>query len=249
MRVGVLSIGYWVWLIWFAWPAMGWTEEVRLQARALLAAQRETILSSRMVGRVEKLAVKEGDTIRQGQMLVNMDCAIHEARQAKVEAELKASRIKLEVQKRLEKLQSGSAQEVGLSAAEVQKMEAELAEMRATVAMCVIHAPFSGRVTAIKVGLQQSVAQGVPLVEILDDTSLEVRLIVPSKWLSWLRVDAPFTLHIDETGQEYPAKVVRIGARIDPASQSLSVTGVIAGKQEGVMAGMSGTALFVGVGP
>ncbi|MEO5330680.1 MAG: efflux RND transporter periplasmic adaptor subunit [Magnetococcus sp. YQC-5] len=214
------------------------------ETRALLAAQRETTLSSRMMGRVDKLVVKEGDAIRQGQVLASMDCAIHEARQAKAEAELQAARFKLEVQRRLEKLQSGSALDVGLAGAEVQKYAAELAEMRATVGMCVIQAPFDGRVTAVKAGLHQSVAQGVPLYEILDDTSLEVRLIVPSKWLTWLREGTPFTVRLDETGADYPAKVVRIGAKIDPASQSLSVMGAIVGKRDGLIAGMSGTAQF-----
>ncbi len=221
-----------------------YAEDDSLQTRALLAAQRETILSSRMVGRVDQLLVKEGDVIHKGQVLVNMDCAIHQARQAKAEAELQAARFKLRVQRSLEKLQSSSTLDVGLSVAEVQKGEAEVAEMRAIVEMCVISAPFDGRVIGVRVGLHQSVAQGVPMVEILDDTSLEIHLIVPSRWLAWLQEQSRFTLHLDETDQDYVAKVVRIGARIDPASQSLSVIGVIEGSRQGLIAGMSGSARF-----
>ncbi|MBF0273073.1 MAG: efflux RND transporter periplasmic adaptor subunit [Magnetococcales bacterium] len=240
-------------IVWFVWGFLGCAAPVQADgngegwsARVLLAAGRETVLSSRIPGRVEKLAVKEGDSVRQGQLLASMDCAIHEARRARVEAELKAARFKLEVQRRLEKLKSGSSLESDVAGADVTKYEAELSEARATVAMCPVAAPFDGRITGVKVGLHQSVSQGVPLVEMLDEASLEARLIVPSRWLAWLKTGMAFTLRLDETGLDYTARVVRIGARIDPASQSLGIVGAIEGKREGLLAGMSGMAHFNG---
>ncbi|MBF0179123.1 MAG: efflux RND transporter periplasmic adaptor subunit [Magnetococcales bacterium] len=235
---------WWFWLVLLLPVGLAHGGEEEWRTRALLAARRETVLSARLTGRVEKLAVKEGDAIRANQVLMHMDCGVHEARLARAEAELSAARFKLEVQQRLEKLQSGSALEVGLAGAEVKKCEADLAEARIVVGMCVVHAPFDGRVSAVKVGLHQSVTQGMPLVEILEDAALEVRLIVPSRWLAWLKEGTPFTLRLDETGREYAGTVVRLAARIDPASQSLGVTGGMTGKRDGVLVGMSGTALF-----
>ncbi len=56
---------------------------------------------------------------------------------------------------------------------------------------------------------------GQALLEILDDSSLEFEFIVPSKWQARLKIGLPFRVHIDATGTTYPAKVQRIGARID----------------------------------
>ena len=53
-----------------------------------------------------------------------------------------------------------------------------------------------------------------------------------------LRID--FQVQIDETGKTYPAKFSRIGARVDPSSQSIKVAAAIDGKFPELMAGMSG---------
>jgi hypothetical protein len=45
---------------------------------------------------------------------------------------------------------------------------------------------------------------------------------------------------VDETGKTYGAQVSRLGARVDPVSQSIKVTAVIEGRPAELMAGMSG---------
>ncbi|OAN50677.1 hypothetical protein A6A04_17785 [Paramagnetospirillum marisnigri] len=68
--------------------------------------------------------------------------------------------------------------------------------------------------------------------------------MVPSKWLVWLKPGHAFQVAIDETGKIYPVKMVRIGARIDPISQSVKVTGAIGGHFPELFAGMSGKVLL-----
>jgi len=69
---------------------------------------------------------------------------------------------------------------------------------------------------------------------------LELEFLVPSTWLSWLRVGGALRVHIDETRKSYPARFIRMGARVDPVSQSIKVVAEINGKPAELMAGMSG---------
>ena len=68
---------------------------------------------------------------------------------------------------------------------------------------------------------------------------------MPSKWLRWLKVGSPFRVLIDETGRRYNARVTIIGARVDPASQSVEVLGEFNEKPADLLAGMSGAARFI----
>ena len=61
------------------------------------------------------------------------------------------------------------------------------------------------------------------LLSLLDDSLLEIELILPSKSLAWLKVGTPFEYAVDETGLRYPAAVQDIGANVDPASQTVKV--------------------------
>lgn len=230
-------------------PAWAWSADTLAvgdgeRVRVLLAAERETVLSSRIAGRIERMTVGDGDRFQRGQVLVAMECVVHRARLDKARAELAAARAKLAVQTQLQALRSGSALEISLAQANLDRARAEEAEMAAIVGMCAIQAPYDGRVVARRANAFQSVTQGQPLLEILDDRALEARLIIPSRWLGWLRPGHPFTITLDETGKSYPARVHVIGARIDPASQSLTLIGRLDAAHPELIAGMSGEAWF-----
>ena len=127
-----------------------------------------------------------------------------------------------------------------LSRAAVQKAKADVSLGTALVQKCEIRAPFAGRVVEQKVREEQVVQPGQPLLEILDDTSLELEFIAPSSWLSWVAPGQAFDVRIDETGKTYPAQFTRIGARVDPVSQTVKIAGRITGQHPELMAGMSG---------
>jgi hypothetical protein len=71
------------------------------------------------------------------------------------------------------------------------------------------------------------VTPGAELMELVNERVLEAVMIVPSRWLVWLRVGTRFTVAIDETGATIDAQVVRRGATIDPVSQTVTVYGRI----------------------
>ena len=88
---------------------------------------------------------------------------------------------------------------------------------------------------------EQQVGQpGQGLLDILDDSSLELEFLVPSHWLRWLKAGQPLKVTIDETRKTYPARFTRIGARVDPVSQSVKVAATIDGSPQELVAGMSG---------
>ena len=130
--------------------------------------------------------------------------------------------------------------ELEVSEAEVGKARAELASNAAVLSKCGVAAPFAGRIAEQKVREQQYVQPGQALLEILDDTVRELEFIIPSKWLAWVKPGYAFQVKIDETGKSYPAKVQRVGARVDPVSQSVKLSAAIDGKFTELIAGMSG---------
>jgi membrane fusion protein, multidrug efflux system len=210
------------------------------EIRAQLAPRRYTTVAAEIGAKISRIAVAEGERFHAGQMLVALDCSLQQAQQQKAKAVLTAAEHTLNANKRLEELHSIGKVELQVSEAEVGKARADIAANAAVIFKCTIAAPFSGRVAEQKVREQQYVQPGQPLLEILDDTVLELEFIVPSRWLAWLKPGYGFQVRIDETGKSYPAKVQRIGARVDPVSQSIKLSATIDGKFPELIAGMSG---------
>lgn len=225
---------------WSQAPDMTGDDRIRVQ----FAARQQTVLSSELSAKIATLKLREGDSFQAGQPLVTFDCGLFRAQLAKHEASAEAARQTLKVNQRLAELQSVGSLEVDQAVARVKETEAEVAAMRTTVSKCTLAAPFSGRVAKVHAEPHQFVAPGNPLLEILDTRRLELQMIVPSRWLAWLKPGQRFTVKVEELDREYTGRVIRTGARIDPISQSISLAGEVEGNHPELLPGMSGWASF-----
>jgi RND family efflux transporter MFP subunit len=214
------------------------------EIRAQLSPRRFTTVAAEIGAKVSRIAVSEGGSFRTGQALVSLDCSLQQAQQQKAKAALTAAEHTFTANQRLEQLRSIGKVELNVSESEVSKARAEVQLMAVSLSKCQVAAPFNGRVAEQKVREQQYVQPGQAMLDIIDDSVLELEFIIPSHWLSWVRNGSAFHVRIDETGKTYPAKVARIGARVDPVSQSIKVTAMIDGSYKELMAGMSGRVLM-----
>jgi membrane fusion protein (multidrug efflux system) len=216
----------------------------RQDLRAQLMPRRYTTIAAEIGAKVSALPVSEGGSFRAGQVLVQFDCSLQKAQLEKADAELEGAEQTLKSNLRLEQLNSVGQLELDLSKSATNKAKAEVGANKAVLAKCQVAAPFSGRVAEQKVREQQYVQPGQAMLDILDDSVLELEFLVPSVWLRWLKVGGTFEVQIDETRKTYPARFIRIGARVDPVSQSVKVAAAIHGKFPELMAGMSGKVLI-----
>ncbi len=212
----------------------------RQAIRAQLLPRRYTTLAAEIGAKINRLPVPEGGHFRAGQVLASFDCSVQQALLQKNQAELQAAEKTAQANEALQKLNAVGQVELELSQAAVRKARAELGSHQAVLEKCTLVAPFAGRVAEQRAREQQFLQPGQPVLDILDDSVLELEFIVPSAWLTWLRVGGEFHVAIDETGKRYPARLTRLGARVDPVSQSLKVGAAIQGRHAELMAGMSG---------
>jgi RND family efflux transporter MFP subunit len=214
------------------------------QIRAQLMPRRSTLVASPMAGRVVELPWRDGDQVREGQTLARFDCSVQQSQLARSRASLEKRRRVRDVNERLVKLGSVSKLDLDVNEAEVQEATAEVRLMEAMVGRCTLSAPFPGRVVDVPVRQWQFIGEGQPLLEVVDDTELEVEMIVPSLWLAWLRPGHRFEVEIEETAKRYPTEVARLAGRVDAVSRSVKVYGRLKSRPPELMPGMSGRALL-----
>jgi membrane fusion protein (multidrug efflux system) len=212
--------------------------------RVLLSADQETTLAAQMVGRIASLPVQLGKRMKKGQTVASFDCGEANARLNMAQAEYAAAKESLNAKERLRSLDAAGDVEVSLAAASADRGKAAIALSRAQLSPCSVVAPFTGSVVKIHVKQHQGVSIGAPLVEMISDGPLKLRLNVPSRWLRQLKVGTPFEVAINETGLSYPAKVTLINARVDAVAQTIELEARMDSTAPDLLAGMSGTARF-----
>ncbi|MFL6658738.1 MAG: efflux RND transporter periplasmic adaptor subunit [Massilia sp.] len=212
--------------------------------RVLVVAGQESILASQMAGRIEQIDAALGSTIKAGQLLLRFNCDAQQAQLKMANAEFYGAQRTFESKAKLQALQSVSELEVQQSAAAAERAKAQIELIQVQLKSCSVRAPFAGRVTRLYAKRYESVGANQPLIEVVDNSKLKLKLNVPSPWLAWLKPGSPFSVQIEETGKAYEGKVARINGRVDAVSRSVELEGEVTGNAPALLPGMSGVAQF-----
>ncbi len=214
--------------------------------RGVIASQSEATIASRMTAGIISMPFKVGQKFGRGALLASFDCSTLRAQYAAANAATMAYKKTYDTNVELDMYQAVGKNEVGVSKANLGKASAEAAAVSSQLGDCAVYAPFSGVVVEQIAHANEVAATGQPLMKIQDASNLEVQIIVPSKWLVWMKPGAKFNFKVDETGQTVSGSIARLGASVDPVSKTIRVVGHLSGAGATILPGMSGSANFEG---
>lgn len=212
--------------------------------RGIISPSSESTIASKMTARITAMPYDEGQSFPAGALLARFDCSQIQAELNAARAAAAAYRKTYDTNVELDQYEAVGKNEVAVSKANLGKAEAEANAVATQLSDCEVRAPFAGKVVEKLARAREIAASGQPLLKIQSGRDVELELIVPSKWLTWLQPGAGFSFKIDETGNVIRGKVKRFGASVDPVSKTIRVTGLVTERNGLVLAGMSGTATF-----
>ena len=213
-------------------------------ARGVIRAAGEAMLSSRLAARIVKMPLKEGESFKKGDVLVEFDCERQaaESRAAKAQMQIQAKTV--DTNEELDRFNSIGKNDLAISKSQYDKAKAELDALNAQLKDCKIIAPFQGRVVERVARSHEAVSVSQALLRVADTTQLELDMIVPSSWLQWLDEGTHFEFKVDETGQTVKGEVDRVNAAVDPVSRTIKIVGRFKPSRGHLLPGMSGSARF-----
>jgi len=214
--------------------------------RGVVKSGKEAVVSVELNARVIETPIKTGGSFNKGDVLMQFDCEVLRAEQNASKAAYAAADSVHKNNLELQKYGAIGELEVGVSKAEKQQALSQYEAIKARSKDCTIRAPYSGRVAELTINTFETPGVNQPLMKIVGFDDLELKLIVPSSWLSWLVVGEAFTFDVDETGNKHNALVSQIGAEVDAVSRTVAITAQFESLPVTVLPGMSGTAVFAG---
>jgi hypothetical protein len=216
--------------------------------RVLLIPEKDTTVSrsgsSLAAADITKLNVALGSRFKTGNTLVTFNCIEPRARLAMAKAELSGAVQTHTAKLRMQGLEQASDVEVALAASDVAKARATVKLSELQIRYCSIKAPWDGRVAKIYIQNHMTVTPGQPMLDLVKSGPLRLKVNVPSRLLSRLKVNSKFEVKIDETGKTYRASVVAINSRVDSVSQTVEIEGLMTQEFPELLSGMSGTAIM-----
>ena len=192
-------------------------------------------LSTRIMGQVENIHVKLGETVRKGQLLVQISNKDILAKKKQAEANLMVSEtLFADAEKNLERYQTlfdkKSASMKELEGMQIQKKIAEskleaakgmLVEVEETLKYTNVRAPYSGRVTKQFVKVGDLTSPGMPLLSIEKKGNYQVVARVPESEISQIKLNDYVEVELTaQNKRRFQARVSEINpSAIDSGNQ------------------------------
>ncbi len=197
----------------------------RHDGTATLEAEADAEVVARVGGSVLRVLVEEGQPVRAGQLLANIDPRQLRLELAQARAQLE--RIENDYRRQVELHQKGL-----IAAGAFESSRFDLAQRRAAhdlAALQLSHtelrAPFDGVVAQRHVRVGQNVAAGATAFRVVDSGRLRAELHAPERQLQRLRPGQPVVLSVDALpGRQFQARVARIAPTIDPRTATFKLT-------------------------
>ena len=212
--------------------------------RGIVKPEAEAMISSELLAQVKRLPFKEGQSFTSGAVILEFDCRRYLADLRAAEAEVETAKVRLKTNTALKRHNAVGAEELEISRAKLNQARAAKDALSVKTDQCLIRAPFDGRIVELKIHEYEMPEATTPLLKIVKDGNLELNIIVPSHWLVWLRRGQNFSFKVDEIGSELTARILQIGAVVDPISKTAMVSAKLLDATDAVRPGMSGTATF-----
>ena len=194
-----------------------------VQAHGRVKADKSADLYS-MGGRVRSILVKEGDRVRKGQLLVDLDNDAMEKQVAQARSGYELAKEVFEKQERLWKQQIGSEIQYLQAKSNKEQAEAGVAALNEQYRMSRITAPFDGTMDDIMVSVGEMTAPQFPVARVVDLTGASLEADVPESYLQRVKVGDPVSVEFPSLNDTITATLANVSRYIDPANRTFKVT-------------------------
>lgn len=162
-----------------------------------LRSRRSVTIRPEVSGRIVRLGFADGQKVRQGQLLVQLDDALPQAQLSQARAQLQIARTTLDRNVELVAQNFVTQSVVDQAQANVKVAEAQVALATATAARLRIVAPFDGQTGIRAVDVGDVVQDGADLVALDDTSSVYVDFSLPERFAPQIAPRQPVEVTLD----------------------------------------------------
>jgi HlyD family secretion protein len=166
-------------------------------------------------GRVETLAVREGDKVEQGAPLFTLDTDLHQADLNMAMATLANAKQTFERASQLARTGAGTQKDFDAAQAALREAEARVKTAQTRLARRSIASPVTGNVQQVYFRPGEMVTASKPIVALLPPGNMKVRFFVPETVLPRIAYGETVTVRCDGCSGDLSAKVSFISKTVE----------------------------------
>ncbi len=188
-----------------------------------VVADESVAATSRIPGALQKVYINNGDRVKKGQLLAEIDNAMLLKNRAELEGRLALAKDLYIRQKTLWDQNIGSEVQYIQAKNNMESMERAIATLEENMAMTKIYAPTSGTVDMVLLKQGQAISPGMPLCNILNLDDLKVVGSVTEAYASKVKKGDQVKVFFPDMDKEVMTKVDYVSKQINPANRTFLI--------------------------
>ncbi|MBU3056520.1 efflux RND transporter periplasmic adaptor subunit [Pseudomonas indica] len=213
--------------------------QTRLPAIGTLKAYQGIDLTVEVAGTVRDVLFRSGEKVSLNQPLIQMDSDVEKASLATAEAELGLARVEFERGRNLVGRQAISKSEFDRLAATLEKSNASVAQLKATLAKKRILAPFAGTIGIRQVDVGDYLASGTTIATLQDLSTLYVDFFLPEQNAPQLAIGQRVRVSVAAyPGEVFEGQISAINPKVETTTRNLQVRATLDNPDEKLLPGM-----------
>ncbi|EXF43262.1 RND efflux membrane fusion protein [Pseudomonas sp. BAY1663] len=211
----------------------------RLPAIGTLKASQGIDLSVEVAGTVSEVQFRSGEQVAKGQPIVLLDSEVEQASLAAAEADLALSRLEFQRARSLLERQAVSRSEFDRLNAELQKADASVAQLRASLAKKRVLAPFAGTIGIRQVDVGDFLAAGTPIATLQDLSTLFVDFYLAEQHVPLLALGQRVQLQVAAyPGERFEGVISALNPKVETTTRNVQVRAELANPDGRLLPGM-----------
>ncbi|MFM7813019.1 MAG: efflux RND transporter periplasmic adaptor subunit [Flavobacteriales bacterium] len=202
-----------------------------IDVQGIVDASQSVNMQPMMSGRVTKVLVKEGDAVKVGQVLAEMDYDIYAKQLNSLQPQLTLARDLYERQQRLWDQKIGSELQLLQAKTQVESLEKQMETLRENIEMHILKAPINGTIdfSSIKVGQLASAMSMEPAFRIVNLSGLKVKAEIAESYAAKVNVGNAVQIHFPDLNAMVDSKVSFVERMIDPMTRTFTAESALNG--------------------
>jgi membrane fusion protein, multidrug efflux system len=200
-----------------------------VQAVGSLKSKQGVMLRPEVAGRITQLGFVNGQTVKRGRLMLQLDDSVQQAQLQSAMAQLSTAQTNLQRSRELlaQGFVSQSAVDQNVSALAVVNAQVNLANVQ--VARMKVLAPFDGTTGLRAVDVGDYVKDGADIVNLEDLSALTVRFALPERAIDKLRPGQVVDVTLDALpGRSFKGKVLAVDSQVDANGRAVQVQAQVA---------------------
>lgn len=194
-----------------------------VEVQASVYAQDNINVNAQTPGVIKSISVTEGDKVTKGQVLASVDDAVIEQNIQEIQTNLDLAKTLYEKQKGLWDQKIGTEVQYLNAKSNYEALQKRLAGMQQQADMAKIKSPIDGVVDAVNIKVGQSVAPGLPTIQVVNDEQLKVRGNVTEAYISDIHQGDSLLVNFPDLQKEIHSVASYVSTDIDVVNRTFTV--------------------------